>query len=351
MAKCHFLVCMALLVPCRALAQSSAPLPDLPAPTRTLENDKQFNAVTIGPGNTFSIREAPPDFRLDSFDLGPDGKYVFMGWASGRLEVWDSHTGKRVAQFKPMPGPVFEAYYREQSNQLLVTSQHGLIRFVDPHSGKMLREIRTEPGEHKYDLQKLLVARDGNWLAYVNQENGKVLDLKSDPPRILADLGDAYDLALTPDQSEIWLVNREKISGIRTESWKLVGSTSLLDKVQPTQTPSIAVVATADGPVAFVPSQGGLLRYDLKTLTGQKASPTPTYWVAARAVSNDVIVNELHALAFYTPNGSLLCQFKQPQHRELKVSENGEWLGILIFDKVELRSLDSLAASCDKSKP
>jgi hypothetical protein len=274
-----------------------------------------------------------------------------MGWASGRLEVRDSQTGKRIAQFKPMPGPVFESNYNEQTSQLLVTSQHGLIRFVDPHSGKSLREIHTEIGKHKYDLQKVIVARDGSWLAYVNLENGKVLDLKSDPPKTLADLGDAYDLGLTGDGSELWLINREKIFGLKTESWKQVGSAALLDKVQPTETPSLALASSPDGSVAFLPSQSGLLRYELKTMKGQKASQTPTYWVGTDSRDNLILVNESHALSFYSSDGSLVCQFKEPEHRELKVNENGEWLGVLGFGKVELWSLNSLAGSCGSRKP
>src|SRR6266568_782787 len=162
-----------VLVACWGLAQTrQASMPELPAPTKIFQDEKQFNAVTLGPGNTFSIREAPPDFKLDSFGISPDGKMVFLAWGSGRLEVRETQTGARIAQFKPVHGPVFEADYNDQTKQLLVTSQRGLIRFVDPQSGRMLREIHTKIGKYKYDLQKVVLARDGSWLAYVNQENG-----------------------------------------------------------------------------------------------------------------------------------------------------------------------------------
>ena len=145
-----------LFCACSAQSQTSPTLSDFPPPTKVLQDEKQFNAVKLGPGNTFSIQQAPPDFQLDSFDLSPDGEWTFMNWASGRLEVRDSKTGKRIAQFKPMPGPVFEADYNDATKQLLVTSQHGLIRFVDPHSGKRIREIQTEVGKFKYDLQRVI---------------------------------------------------------------------------------------------------------------------------------------------------------------------------------------------------
>src|ERR1700691_5020023 len=84
-----------------AIAQSIASLPELPAPTRIFQDSKQFNAVTLGPGNTFTVRETPPDLRLVSFDISPDGAWVAMLWASGRVELLDTKTGSRIAQYKP----------------------------------------------------------------------------------------------------------------------------------------------------------------------------------------------------------------------------------------------------------
>ena len=269
-----------------------------------------------------------------------------MSWASGRLEVRDSETGKRIAQFKPTPGPVFEADYNEATKQLLVTSQHGLIRLVDPHSGKLLREIHTEVGRLKYDLQKVIIAQDGSWIAYVNQDNGKVPDLKSDPPKILADLENAYDVSLTRDGTELWLINREKIFGLKTDTWSKIASAPLLDSVQRTGTPTLALLSIEGVAVAFVPSQSGLLRYELKTMSGRKVTTSPSYWVASDTARNEVLVNERQVFSLYEADGSLRCQWKQFQHQTIKVSANGKWLGNLIFGKVDLWPLDSLADFC-----
>ena len=339
-----------LLGACGVLAQMPASLPELPSPTRILQDEKKFNATTLGPGNRFTVRQTPPDFQLDSFNFSPDGTWTFMSWASGRLEVRETQTGKRIAQFKPMSGPVFEADYNEQTKQLLVTGQHGVIRLVDPHSGKVLREIHTEVGKFKYDLQKVVIAHDGSWLAYVNQDNGKVLDLKSEPPRSLADLGNAYDLALTRDGSELWLINREKIFGLTTGTWNTIATAPLLDQVRPDGTPTLAVASVDQSAVAFLPSQSGLLRYELNTMTGRKVTSNPTYWVALDASSNEVLVNERQSLSLYGADGSLHCQWKQHPAQSLRVSQNGEWLGSLDFGKVELWSLDSLVSSCPGRK-
>jgi len=332
-------------------AQKTASFPDLPAPVKVLQDEKQFNALRFGPGNTISVQKTPPDFELDSFNFSPDGKWTFMGWASGRLEVRENQTGKRIAQFKPMHGPVFEADYSEQTRQLLVTGHNGVIRFVDPLSGKALREIHTEIGRFKYDLHKVILASDGSWLAYVNEENGKVLDLRSEPPKSLADLGNAYDLALTADGSALWLINRETIFGFSTGAWTRIASAPLLDKVPPTNMPTLAVVSFKEIPVAFVPSQSGLLRYELNTMTGRKVTSNPTYWVTLDAARNEVLVSEWQSLSVYFSDGSLRCRWNPHPSQALKVSANGEWLGSLNFGKVELWSLDSLVTSCPGSTP
>jgi hypothetical protein len=347
-----FILCASMLLwACNAPSQTPATLSEIPSPTRTLQDEREFSAVKLGPGNTLSIHQTPPDFQLDSFDFSRDGKLTFMSWAPGRLEVRDSETGKRIAQFKPMPGPVFEADYNDATKQLLVTSQHGLIRLVDPHSGKPLREIHTEVGKFKYDLQKVIIAQDGSWIAYVNQDNGKVLDLKSEPPKVLADLENAYDLALTRDGSELWLIDREKMFGLKTDTWSKIASTPLLDSVQPTATPTLALASIEGCVVAFVPSQSGLLRYELKTMTGRKVTTNPSYWVASDTARNEVLVNERQAFSLYGSDGSLRCQWKQFQHQTIKVSGNGKLLGSLILGKVNLWQLDSLAESCAAPKP
>jgi WD40 repeat protein len=339
-----------LLWTCSGLSQTLTTLTEFPSPTRSLQDEKKFNAVRLGPGNTMTVQQTPPDFQLDSFDFSPDGNWTFMTWASGRLEVRDSETGKRIAQFNPTPGPVFEANYNDATKQLLVTSQHGLIRLVDPHSGKLLREIHTEVGRLKYDLQKVIIAQDGSWIAYVNEDNGKVLDLKSEPPKILADLENAYDVALTRDGAELWLINREKIFGLKTNSWSKIASSPLLDSVQPTGTPTLALASIEGGTVAFVPSQSGLLRYELKTMSGRKVTTNPSYWVGSDTARNEVLVNERQAFSLYEADGTLRCQWKQFQHQTIKVSGNGKWLGNLIFGRVDLWPLDSLSDSCTSPK-
>jgi len=86
-------------------------------------------------------------------------------------------------------------------------------------------------------------------------------------------------------------------------------------------------------------------------MAGRKVTTNPSYWVASDTARNEVLVNERQAFSVYEADASLRCQWKQFQHQTIKVSENGKWLGNLIFGKVDLWSLDSLADSCTGPKP
>ena len=341
----YLVSCCALLLCLRAV-HAQSPLPSFPEPEKIIKSDKQFNAVTLGPGNTFSVQAVPPDFELEAFDFSADEKLLFMEWRSGRLEVRDLSSGKRISEVKPVLGPLFEVEDAPMTKQLLVVTQHGMIRFVDPHSGKKLREIQVEKGKFDYDIQKVLLAPDGSWLAYVNQANGKVLDLRSDPPKILADLADGYDVALSPDQTSLWVVSRNRLFGYKVGNWGLTGTTSLLDEVRPEGTTTLAVVSDKGAPVAFVPSKSGLLEFDLTSLKGRKVTDIPTYWVAADREHNQVFVHEFQVSALYGSDGEVHCRWQMHPAQDFKLSPSGRWLGDRNFGKVELWSTQSLMEAC-----
>jgi hypothetical protein len=146
-------------------------------------------------------------------------------------------------------------------------------------------------------------------------------------------------------------MNGKNIFGLETGAWNTIATAPLLDRVGPTETPTLAVASVERSAVAFLPSQSGLLRYELNTMTGRKVTANRAYSVALDAARNEVLVNERQSLSLYGADGSLNCQWKQHPSQKLKVSGNGEWLGSLNFGKVELWSLDSVAGSCPGHKP
>jgi hypothetical protein len=345
----YLVFCCALSLFLRA-NHAQSPLPSFPEPEKVVKSDKQFNAVTLGPGNTFSVQATPPDLQLEAFDFSADEKLLFMEWGSGRLETRDLESGKRVSESKPVSGPLFEVAESTTTRQLIVVTQHGVIRFVDPHSGKKLREIQVEKGKFDYDIQSVLLAPDGSWLAYVNQANGKVLDLRSDPPKVLADLEDGYDVALSPDQTSLWVVDRNKLFGYKVGNWELIGSTPLLDQVRPEGTTTLAVLSDKGIPVAFVPSKSGLLEFDLATLKGRKVTDIPTYWVASDRAHGQVFVHEFQVSAVYGADGVVRCRWQLHPAQDFKVSPSGQWLGDRDFGKIELWSTQSLTGACSTNE-
>jgi hypothetical protein len=225
-----------------------------------------------------------------------------------------------------------------------------VIRFVDPQKGKKISEIQVEKGRFNYDIQKVLLAPDGSWLAYVNQGNGKVLDLRNGSPKAVADLGDGYDIALSPDDTTLWVINRTKIFGLKISDWSQVGTAALLDQVKLDQTPNLAVLASGASTFAYIPSQSGLLKYALPSLQGQKATSVPTYWVGADREHNQLFVHEFKVSALYTADGTVKCRWQIHPAQDFKVSPSGRWLGDRLFGKVELWSTDALMRCSSSAK-
>jgi WD40 repeat protein len=333
-----------------AVVHAQSALAPFPEPTKILKDDKQFNATTVGPGNTFTVHETPADFELEGFDFNADESLLFMEWKSGRLETRDIETGKRVAETRPISGPIWEADDDPLGKQIVLVTQGGVIRFIDPKTSKKLREIQVEKGRFNYDIQKVLLAPDRSWLAYVNQDNGKVLDLRSDSPKAVADLGDGYDVTLSPDRATLWVINRSKIFGLNVKDWSLTGTASLLDQVKLDQTPNLAVLSSGNSTVAYIPSQSGLLKYDLPSLEGHKVTNIPTYWVGADREHNQLFVHEFKVSALYTSDGVVKCRWQIRPAQSFKISPSGKWLGDRLFGKVELWSTQSLMACAASEK-
>lgn len=325
-----------------AVLHAQSALPPFPDPTKIVKDEKQFNATTLGPGNTFTVREAPDDFQLESFDFNANETALFTEWKSGRLETRDIETGRRVAEIKPVSGPIWEAYDDPSGERIILVTKGGVIRFIDPQKGKKISEIEVEKGRFNYDIQKLLLAPDGSWLAYVNQDNGKVLDLRNGSPKAVAELGDGYDMALSPDKTTLWVINRSKIFGLKVSNWSQVGAATLLDQVKLDQTPNLAVLASGTSTFAYIPSQSGLLKYELPSLKGSKATSVPSYWVGADHEHNQLFVHEFKVSALYTADGIAKCRWQIHPAQDFKISPNGKWLADRLFGKVELWSTESL---------
>jgi hypothetical protein len=329
-------------------AQSS--LPPFPAPATVVQDNKQFNATTIGPGNTFTVRKTPDDFQLDAFDFNSDETDLLLEWRSGRVETREIGSGKRIAEIRPLAGPVWAIHDDASRRRLIVVSRGGVISFIDPKKGKKISEIQVEKGRFNYDIQKVLLAPDGSWLAYVNQDNGKVLDLRNDSHKAVADLGDGYDMALSPDKTTLWVINRSKIFGLNVSDWSQVGSSPLLDKVKLDQTPNLAVLSNGTSAFAYVPSQSGLLKYTLPSLEAQKVTEVPTYWVGADREHSLLFVHEFKVSALYTADGTVKCRWQIHPAQDFKISPSGRWIGDRLFGKVELWSTATLMDCASTTK-
>jgi WD40 repeat protein len=347
-----FVACSLLLAPsCGSPQQQGVPKPSqLPTPFETIQDKKQFNAVQLGPGNTFSIVETPPDFHLSEFAVSPDGSLLAIGWASGRIELWDLHSKKRVSEFKSDLGAPGVLQFGKTGKQLIVTGSGGKIALLDLPRGKKLRSWTISLGKYKYDVHELVFDPKGRWLAYADEESSRVLDVSVDPPKQIADLKDAYSIALSQDGSELWTVNRSELAGFSTDTWSVIGLWPLKSSPVSTSTPLVLAGVTLDGKrIIAVPSGQGLVFYRSPKMEGDYITDKPTTGVAF-APGRNVFVNFSRDLTFVDGEGRHMCEKSYKGRVNYAVSGDGQWLAISQFNSVDLWRLEDLLRDCNEGR-
>jgi hypothetical protein len=335
-----------LSMPCHGQQPDARKPKGLPQPAVTIKDGKQFNAVRLGPGNTISVVETPPDFQLSEFAISCDGRLLAMGWASGRIELWDLNTKRRVSEFKSGLGAPQILQFNSTGNQLVVTGPHGRIAFLGLPRGERLRAWRIPLGKYHYDIQVVVLDPQGKWMAYADEESSKVLDLTSNPPRMVADLTDAGCLALSQDGSELWTVDRSELKRFSTASWQETGHWPL--KTPPLTTSSV-VVRAGVGPngerSVAVPSGRGLVIYREPQMVGELVTQEPTSRVAFARASN-TYVDLSRVTTFLNAAGSRLCTRSYRGSSGYTFSEDGQWFALSQFDSVELWRMGDLLRDC-----
>jgi len=321
--------------------------PALAAPYRTYPDRKPFSAVQLGPGNTFSVSKVPKDYTLVSFTFSPDGRRLALGWESGKIELFDLGTGKPLAEFKSGLGSPYLLKFNAAGDRLVVTGQPDQISFLDPQSGKVQRKVSVQRGRRKYSIQRVALDSKDRWIAYVNEDNGKVLDLTSPSPIPLADLKDAGSLALSQDGSELWTVNRKVLTRFNTSTWQQTGDWPL--QSAPINTSPVVVRAgtSAEGQVAVaVPTSKGLLIYREPEMLGEYASDRPTNAVAFASASR-LFVNLSPQLTFLKPSGEVRCIRSYGGRYDYSISDDGQWLALSQSGKVDLWRMEDLLRECE----
>jgi hypothetical protein len=342
-----FAVTIALLsMPGYAQQSVSGTPRQLPQPFETIKDSKQFNAVRLGPGNMMTVVETPPDFRLTEFAITPDGRLLAMGWGSGRIELWNLRTKRRISEFNSGLGATGVLQFNSAGGQLVVTGSGGKIAIFDVSTSKKLRQWTIPLGKYHYDIQEVVLDPQGKWLAYADEESSKVLDLMADPPRPLADLKDAYSLALSRNGSELWTVNNTNLTRFNTANWQETGHWSLKSAPVAASSPVIRTGLTADGERSVaVPSSKGLVIYREPEMLGEYVTDKSTSAVAFAGGSN-TFVDVARDLTFLNAAGKVLCKRSYRGRYGYAVSEDGQWFALRQFSSVDLWRMEDLLRDC-----
>jgi hypothetical protein len=318
----------------------------LPDPFQTAPDRKPPNALTIGPENTFSVAKTPDDFTLNAFALSPDGRWLAMGWVSGRIELWDLEKKSHASEFDADLGVPMALEFNTTGDRLVVAGLHGKLGLFQLPVGTDLRRWKVSLGKTGYDIQALLLDPQGKWLAYANGGASRVVDLMKDPPQTLADLKDAGSFALSQDGTDLWTVNRTMLTRFSTSSWDLIGQWAL--KHQPSEQSAVVIragMAANAEPSVAVPSKGGLVIYRAPDFTGEFVTDKPGSGVGfARASHTYVSISG--ELTFLSAGGNKLCKRSYSGRYGYAISADGQWFALSQAGRVDLWRMDDLLRGC-----
>jgi len=318
----------------------------IPQPFETIKNTKQFNAARFGPGNSISFVQIPPDFQLDAFAMSPSGRLLAMGWASGRIELWDLQTKERVSEFKSGIGAPGVLQFNATEDQLIIAAHGGKVAFLGVPSGKKLRGWTIPLGKYKYDIQELVLDQQGRWIAYADEETGKVLDIVAESPRQIGDLRDAYSVALSLDGRDLWTVNRSELTRYSTSNWQETGRYPLQAPPVETSPALVRTGATQDGNRSVaVPSSRGLVIYREPDMQGKFVTDEPTSAVAFSR-SGGTYINLAGIVSLVDAAGKVLCSMSYKGRSDYAVSGDGQWLALSQSDGVDVWRIDDLLHGC-----
>ncbi len=340
-----------LLVPLSGHAASVDPETGFPKPAFTIPDRPPFQGGHLGPGNTFYVEKTPPDYKLNTVALGPDGRLAALAWDSGRLEIYDLSSGRRVTEFscgaKKPHGMVFSA----RSDRLYVVSLGRKMEAFEIPSGRRLARWTAPGGPRKYDVQDFAVDPEGRWLAYATNELSKVVSLDTEHPNPIADLGDAASLALSPDGHHLFGLNRTTLTRYATEGWQVTGRVPILAPGYSTMPVMVRAGTMGNGATtAAVPSTKGLGVYGGEELTGRFVTQQGCAHVAfLKSHGTFMIVSR--ALTFLAPDGTAACERVRPPSHGIAIDESGTWLALQHPGKVELYRVADVLAGCTAPPP
>lgn len=338
------------LLPTEAQQSTGEKFPQIPKPFAIFKNAKEFNAVQFGPGNTFSISQIPPEFQLNEFAMSANGGLLAMGWASGKIEIWDVSRKKKVSDFKSEVGAPGVLKFNAQATQLVVTGSGGKVAFLELPKGKKIRGFVIPLGKFKYDLQQIVLDPNGKWLAYADEESSKVLDITSENPKIIGDLQDAGSIALSQDGSELWTVNRNEVTGYNTSTWQMIGHWPHLSSPVKTSSTLVSTGISQDGiRTVAVPSEKGLIIYVEPEMKGTFGTSKQTISVGFSPSARSY-VNIASEITFLSAVGRVLCRKSYESRSGFSISEDGQWLALSLSNKVNIWRMEDLTRACEAAR-
>jgi hypothetical protein len=230
----------------------------------------------------------------------------------------------------------------------VVVGPKGRLAFLEPDSGRKLREWKVPLGKYKYDLHEVVVDPKGRWLAYADEESSKVLDMTKGPGEPLADLKNAGSISLSQDRGVLWTLNRSNLARFDTATWKQTGEWALPAK--PFDTSPVLVRSGASGSerIAALHTRDGLFVYREPDMQPEKIGGP------AAALEFDktsgVFINFSKEMTLVDPAGKILCarsyEGVEGGHQGNAMSADGRWLAMSWRGKLRIWDFPAFLRGC-----
>jgi WD40 repeat protein len=105
--------------------------------------------------------EARVAARVESLSLSRDGRLILCGSGNGNIWIWDTRTGKLLAEMKGHKGEVKAVCISPDGKRAVTTGEGGIVRAWDLASGKV---ISTKPkNEYATSIHAVAISPNGRF--------------------------------------------------------------------------------------------------------------------------------------------------------------------------------------------
>ncbi len=170
------------------------------------------------------------NLKINSLDLHPQGQFLAIGKAAGKIEIYDFSKSDQVPFYQSQTkADITSVKFSDSGNLLAVGDMHGMVRLIDAKTGNVLYKL---PG-HTAMVNQIAFSHSGTQLATASFDHSvRIWSLKNpyQQPILLNDHNDwVWSVAFSHNDEYLlagcrdklirtWLLNIDQMAGMICES-------------------------------------------------------------------------------------------------------------------------------------